>query len=643
MDQIDPESKPTTIAERSEQRLTPVNEISAVLHADTSAAKSVTAAQTDSPAPDVTAAQTDTPAERNSTAAQADTPAGQSLKAVVSEDTMTPPVAPTADASSLPYASAGGDDQDIFKNSAPLSAYKGEIWASSNKTVAEKKQLREIGRAANAILENLGTIVVCTMCTCAVVAGFYFFADSYHNAASSLGVHWNPPVEAAPELPEFLSMFKNTASMSEVLQLLPYAVLASFIALGIAAMAIYHTKAREITCDDGNLILQGSGPVMIGIRWKAIKEIEQSRTWDIFNGKRDVLKVETNGGETFRMRVTDIARKQDIGTFFNRVRTCAPQAVLKIADEIRLAEPSYTELWLKYFSAPSERNNKGLLEPGMTLDSGRYRIIETVGGGGQGTAYLAACENPCIAEGTGVEHFVSEPKMSEQAPGFEIVLKEYVLPVHRGQATAEKTAEKLKGEAAILRRLDHPQIVKLLDGFIEDYRGYLVLEYVQGESLKTLVERLGPQPEAEVVRWALQLADILSYLHGLTPSVVHRDITPDNIILQETGVVKVVDFNVAHQVDSSATATVVGKHAYIPPEQFRGKPTEQSDIYALGGTMFYLLTATEPEPISVSRPARHGAPVSEALDAIIAKATALDLGKRYIDISAFRSDLLALD
>jgi tRNA A-37 threonylcarbamoyl transferase component Bud32 len=619
MDQIDPESKPTTIAERSEQRLTQVKEISAASPANTLA-------------------------QRNSTAAQADAPSEPSLEAIASAGTNAQPAAITAAApgSSSPEA-MGRDDHDIFKNSAPLSAYKGEIWASSNKTAAEKKQLREIGRAANAILENLGTIIVCTMCTCAILAGFYFLADGYHNAASDLGVHWNPPVEAAPELPVFLSMFNNTPSMSEVLQLLPYAVLASFIALGVAAMAIYHTKAREITCDDGNLILQGSGPVMIGIRWKAIKEIEQSRTWDIFNGKRDVLKVETNGGETFRMRVTDIARKQDIGTFFNRVRTCAPQAVLKIADEIRLAEPSYTELWLKYFSAPSERNNKGLLEPGMTLDSGRYRIIETVGGGGQGTAYLASCEHPSTKESEGIEHFVCEPKMAEQTPGFEIVLKEYVLPVHRGQATAEKTAEKLKGEAAILTRLDHPQIVKLLDGFIEDYRGYLVLEYVQGESLKTLVERLGPQPEEEVVKWALQLADILSYLHGLAPSVVHRDITPDNIILQETGVVKVVDFNVAHQVDSSATATVVGKHAYIPPEQFRGKPTEQSDIYALGGTLFYLLTAAEPEPISVSRPARHGAHVSEGLDAIVAKATALDLGKRYSDISAFRSDLLALD
>jgi hypothetical protein len=111
-----------------------------------------------------------------------------------------------------------------------------------------------------------------------------------------------------------LDFFKNTSNMGEVLALLPYAVLASLICLGIAAMAIYYTRAREITCDDSNLILQGSSHVMIGIKWKAIKEIEQSRTWDIFNGKRDVLKVETKGGETFRMRVTDIARKLQSST-----------------------------------------------------------------------------------------------------------------------------------------------------------------------------------------------------------------------------------------------------------------------------------------------------------------------------------------
>ena len=104
----------------------------------------------------------------------------------------------------------------------------------------------------------------------------------------------------------------------------------------------------------------------------------------------------------------------------------------------------------------------------------------------------------------------------------------------------------------------------MLDAFIEDYRGYLVLEYVRGESLKAMVEQLGPQPEEIVVTWAVQTCCILEYLHSLTPPVVHRDITPDNLMLEENGNIKLVDFNVACLVDSTSTSTVVGKHAYIP-------------------------------------------------------------------------------
>jgi serine/threonine-protein kinase len=221
------------------------------------------------------------------------------------------------------------------------------------------------------------------------------------------------------------------------------------------------------------------------------------------------------------------------------------------------------------------------------------------------------------------------PRISELQQLAHVVLKEYVLPVHRGQLTAERTAEKLRLEAAILQNLSHSKIVRLLDAFIEDYRGYLVLEYIDGESLKDKVERLGPQPQQHVIQLALQVCEILDYLHSQTPPVVHRDITPDNLLLQEHGELKLVDFNVACQVDLSATATVVGKHAYIPAEQFRGKPAPQSDIYALGGTMFYLLTAQEPEPISVSHPRSLVPEVSIALDEIVAKCTASELSDRY--------------
>jgi serine/threonine-protein kinase len=280
------------------------------------------------------------------------------------------------------------------------------------------------------------------------------------------------------------------------------------------------------------------------------------------------------------------------------------------------------------------------MENGTVLDEGRYTILGTLGGGGQGTALRAKYE-PARGKAVGENHIL-KPNFELLALNPDVVIKEYVLPVHRGQLTAQKTAEKLKAEAEILSKIDNPQVVKILDCFVEDYRGFLVLEYVQGDTLQSLVNRLGPQPEDQVVDWALQVCSVLSYLHHLEPPVVHRDITPDNLMLDQNEKIKVVDFNVAYQVDSSATATVVGKHAYIPAEQFRGKPVPQSDIYALGGTLNFLLTGLDPEPITRSHPKIIRPEISQALDDIVAKATSTDLSKRYSDVELLAKDLSAL-
>jgi serine/threonine protein kinase len=121
--------------------------------------------------------------------------------------------------------------------------------------------------------------------------------------------------------------------------------------------------------------------------------------------------------------------------------------------------------------------------------------------------------------------------------------------------------------------------------------------------------------------------------------VVHRDFTPDNLILNNDGVLKLVDFNVAQQKDVTATGTVVGKHAYLPPEQFRGHPGTRSDIYALGATLYYLLTGEEPEPISVSRPRAVVGQVSQELDDIVARATAPNETDRYGTVQELEADL----
>ncbi len=433
---------------------------------------------------------------------------------------------------------------------------------------------------------------------------------------------------------------KNVGNMDQVLALLPFAFIGCCLLTGLVVYISRESRSRDIDWTDSHLMLEYSGPLTLAIRWSAIELVQQFAIWDIFNGNQPAFLVRTHEGNEFKLKLSDISKKHNIGTFFSLIKTNAPNAILNVDSDFA-SDNSYTELWLKYFSVPAEREKTGSLENHMFLDSGRYEIVGTVGGGGQGTAYLAHVRTGGTHLGENKIDHIVEIDSANLILDAQVVLKEYVLPVHRGQLTAERTADKLRAEAGILQKLDHPQIVKLKDAFVEDFRGYLVLEYVSGESLKTLVERLGPQPEELVIEWALRTCDILEYMHGQSPSVVHRDITPDNLMLEDDGLIKIVDFNVAYQVDSSATATVVGKHAYIPAEQFRGKPTPQSDIYSLGGTLFFLLTGRDPEPITQSHPRRFNSRVTDELDAIVAHATCTSLNERFANVDELKQCLLS--
>ncbi len=281
------------------------------------------------------------------------------------------------------------------------------------------------------------------------------------------------------------------------------------------------------------------------------------------------------------------------------------------------ADHSYTELWLQALSAPPKRERLKPLAEGNLLKKGKYAVIDQIGMGGQGNAYL------CLNQ-----------------DGGKVVLKECVLPVFVDSNVRRSALEQFENEAKLLRQLEHEQIVKLLDFFVEDHRTYLVLEHIDGPSLSQLVKDRGALKEEDVRAYAKQMCEILNYLHGLTPPVVHRDFTPDNLIIHKDGTLKLIDFNVAKQLSESTMAgTVVGKHAYLPPEQFRGMPVCASDIYAMGATLHFLITGKDPEPISCSHPRTLVNTISESLNALVEKATALDLKKRYQSIKELQDDL----
>ncbi len=356
-------------------------------------------------------------------------------------------------------------------------------------------------------------------------------------------------------------------------------------------------------------------------QWKEIESIKLNRLTGTFGFSSEILVFKLRGGNVLKLPLSAIESAPEREAILRAIQTYAP-LVERDTEVIEClqqrADHSYTELWLQALTAPPQRERLQPLIEGAQLQDDKYRVLRSLGVGGQGQAYLAT--------GPG---------------GTNVVLKEFILPVYVDVEVRKSALEQFQNEARILRGLDHERIVKLIDYFIEDHRAYLVLEHIDGSSLRELVQIRGKVPERMVRHLTAQMCQMLAYLHGLSPPVVHRDFTPDNLILTKDGRLTLIDFNVAKQVeDSTAVGTVVGKHAYLPPEQFRGEPVTASDIYAMGGTLQFLLTGVDPEPVSMSSPAAVEPGVSPQLDAIVRKATALNVNKRYANIHELEADLI---
>ncbi len=225
-----------------------------------------------------------------------------------------------------------------------------------------------------------------------------------------------------------------------------------------------------------------------------------------------------------------------------------------------------------------------ILTPGTTLRS-RYRIADLVGQGGMGAVYKA-------------EDLRLEGRLC--------ALKEVIPNLNASKAYQEQSQMAFQREATILARLDHPNLPKVSDFFTYHGRDYLVMDFVPGQDLREVIEQARYKnsllPESEVLSWAEQLINALSYLHHQDPPVLHRDIKPSNIKLTPNGVIKLVDFGLVKllQPDDSKTVTVLQGRAtiqYAPLEQIGGDSEHtdaRADIYALAATLYHLLTNESP-------------------------------------------------
>lgn len=418
--------------------------------------------------------------------------------------------------------------------------------------------------------------------------------------------------------------YYNTASTP-----LGTALLIALASLGLLSLVKLLCQPNELKLSSVGLTLRlrslAVNLFQVAVPWSLVTQVRLIKPSHASTAESWLIAVYTNSGRPLMLQFAALGSADDKKLFLQCLDRWAPKADRD--PELILAltpaqKRSYTELWLQSLSTPPTRNRLDVLGAGQSVQEGRYVIQKQLGIGGQGVAYLAE---------------------DLARPDEKIVLKEFVLPVYVEKQVRKQALQKFEHEARMLQNLDHPHIVGMRDYFVEDHRGYLVLEHIDGASLRYIIEASDSTPlypQEWAMDLALQMCSILEYLHGLAPPIVHRDFTPDNLIFNSSGILKLIDFNVAQQKESTKTGTVVGKHAYLPPEQFRGKPTTQSDIYAMGATLFFVLSGTDPEPLMPSNPIESRKDVHPSLSKIVEKCTQPDSSKRYADVAQIRGDLL---
>ena len=264
------------------------------------------------------------------------------------------------------------------------------------------------------------------------------------------------------------------------------------------------------------------------------------------------------------------------------------------------------------------------LSIGQLLQTNRYRIDGILGKGGMGAVYLAW----------------------DNSLGKNAAIKENL-------DTSAEAHQQFNREATMLARLSHPNLPRVTDYFFIPNQGqYLVMDYVEGEDLDHIINTTGSLPEAHVIPWILQVCDALIYLHNQKPPIIHRDIKPGNIRICPDGRAMLVDFGIAKVYDPHLSTTIGARAitpGYSPPEQYgSGKTDERSDIYALGATLYHVLTGKKlPESVhlmtgesTLVAPRQINAQISEEAEEAILRCIEVDTKNRYQSMGEVQKQLM---
>ena len=247
---------------------------------------------------------------------------------------------------------------------------------------------------------------------------------------------------------------------------------------------------------------------------------------------------------------------------------------------------------------------------GQVIDD-KYEILKLIGQGGMSKVYLA------MDKRLNKQWAIKEIEKRAKDKNNEVVIQSAI------------------AEANLIKQLDHPAIVRIVDIIDNGNVIYIIEDYIEGETLSSILENNGAQPQELVIEWAMQICEALEYLHTRKPPIIYRDMKPANVMLKPDGNIKVIDFGIAREYKDQSLADTVslGTKGYAAPEQFGGKgqTDARTDVYCLGVTLYHLVTGQNPcEPPYEIYPIRHWNPqLSAGLEAIIQKCTQLNPADRY--------------
>ena len=247
---------------------------------------------------------------------------------------------------------------------------------------------------------------------------------------------------------------------------------------------------------------------------------------------------------------------------------------------------------------------------GEVID-GKYKILKEIGRGGMSIVYLA------IDIRLNKQWAVKEIKKKDNSSDNRIFM------------------QSLMSEANLMKKLDHPNLPRIVDIIGTGQTIYIVMDYIDGEPLDKILREKGAQPQEAVIAWGISLAEVLDYLHTRQPAIIYRDMKPANIMLKPDGTVRLYDFGIAREYkkENYNDTVSLGTKGYAAPEQFggMGQTDSRTDVYGLGVTLYHLVTGKNPcEPPYKIEPIRNVNPsLSSGLESAIQKCTRLNPQDRF--------------